>query len=31
MTIIEAELHLNLYKKELETIENIQKKNGVEK
>jgi len=31
MTIIEAELHLNLYKKELETIENMQKKNGVEK
>jgi hypothetical protein len=31
MTIIEAELHLNLYKKEVETIENIQKKNGVEK
>ena len=31
MTIIEAELHLNLYKKELDTIENMQKKNGVEK
>jgi len=31
MTIIEAELHLNLYKKELDTIEEMQKKNGVEK
>ena len=31
MTIIEAELHLNLYKKELDTIENMQKKNGLEK
>ena len=28
MTIIEAELHLNLYKKELQTIEEMQKKNG---
>lgn len=31
MTIIEAELHLNLYKKELDTIEEMQKKNGIEK
>lgn len=31
MTIIEAELHLNLYKKELDTIDEMQKKNGLEK
>jgi hypothetical protein len=28
MSINEAELHLNLYKKELQTIEEMQKKNS---
>jgi len=28
MTVNEAELHLNLYKKELQTMEDMQKKNN---